>query len=429
MEGVPEKSMQGNLNEIDICSILQLIELGQRTGLLYIEADLEPNSRQRLINLRQYRLLINTPRQISHLSWLIFCDRGEIIYATDFHGSVNSSHSRLDDYLRHYRVKLPSPITQSASTCQDDFPFTTPEYENLWMLLNQDIINTNQARTILTGLIRETIFELLDIRGGKFVFQEGIKLTPKLDAWEITPLIQEMNQQLRNWQLLFPHIQSPQQLPQLRNPERVRASLPANTVQKLQRWADGKTSLRRLSRMLHRDILVVGKAIYPYVQQGFVQLLPPSSDQLSANFPSHHDQPSRRVLCLGEPIPESLQSILLAKGYQAIAIPNSSDSLLRLFDIQPNFILLHVSVCDDKIYDLCGMLRYSQTFKFVPIIILCPEDGYINRVRAQISGATDFLSIPCQDSELIMLIEKHLNHHVHNHIQQNQHLSIAVNIK
>jgi len=30
--------MQGNLNEIDICSILQLIELGQRTGELWVGA-------------------------------------------------------------------------------------------------------------------------------------------------------------------------------------------------------------------------------------------------------------------------------------------------------------------------------------------------------------------------------------------------------
>ncbi len=29
--------MQGNLNEIDICSILPLIELGQRTDELFIE--------------------------------------------------------------------------------------------------------------------------------------------------------------------------------------------------------------------------------------------------------------------------------------------------------------------------------------------------------------------------------------------------------
>nr|MBW4589435.1 DUF4388 domain-containing protein [Aetokthonos hydrillicola CCALA 1050] len=30
--------MQGNLHEIDIASILQLISLGQRTGVLFVEA-------------------------------------------------------------------------------------------------------------------------------------------------------------------------------------------------------------------------------------------------------------------------------------------------------------------------------------------------------------------------------------------------------
>lgn len=36
--------MQGNLNEIDICSILQLIELGQRTGQLWVEAHVSYHS-------------------------------------------------------------------------------------------------------------------------------------------------------------------------------------------------------------------------------------------------------------------------------------------------------------------------------------------------------------------------------------------------
>ena len=34
--------MQGNLNEIDIRSILQLIELGQRTGELFVETYSSP---------------------------------------------------------------------------------------------------------------------------------------------------------------------------------------------------------------------------------------------------------------------------------------------------------------------------------------------------------------------------------------------------
>jgi twitching motility two-component system response regulator PilG len=41
-------------------------------------------------------------------------------------------------------------------------------------------------------------------------------------------------------------------------------------VNKLQHWADGKTTLRQLARYVNRDILTVAKAIYPYVQQGWL---------------------------------------------------------------------------------------------------------------------------------------------------------------
>ena len=128
-------------------------------------------------------------------------------------------------------------------------------------------------------------------------------------------------------------------------------------------------------------------------------------------------------------MPMWVQSIFVERGYEAIAIPQPFDSLLRLFKIKPNLILLHTRICNEEIYDLCGMLRHSQTFKFIPIIILCQEDGYINRVRAKISGATDFLAVPCQESELLVLIEEHLHQMPIINTQNNQYLSKVTNIK
>lgn len=398
--------MRGNLSEIDICSVLQLIELGQKTGLLYVEANLAdhlPKANMYLHHLRSsgQSAVINPS---GNQSWWLFCNRGEIIYAC----SGDGLSSRLNDYLRHYRIRFPEPGNGSASSALSSHPGSTmPEYENLWMLLRQDIINAHQACTILIAFIQEIIFDILDIVRGQFVFTTGLTLTPKLHGLKITPLIQQSRVQKRSWQMLFPHIQSPLQLPQMRNPERVRACLPPTTVQKLQRWADGKTSLRRLARMLNRDILAVGKAIYPYVQQGFVQLILPQSEPLpSTQVP--------RLALIGNDLPESLQSLLAAQGYEAIAFSHPFDSLLRLFDIKPNLILLHTRIYDEKIYDLCGMFRHSQTFKFIPVIILSDEDNYINRVRAQIAGATDFLPTPCQDSELLVLIEKILKDSPYN---------------
>ena len=78
---------------------------------------------------------------------------------------------------------------------------------------------------------------------------------------------------MQEWKQLYPHIQSPEQLPLLADIAQLNSSLPEATVNKLQHWADGKTSLRQLARYLNRDILTVAKAIYPYVQQGWLQLV------------------------------------------------------------------------------------------------------------------------------------------------------------
>ena len=48
-------------------------------------------------------------------------------------------------------------------------------------------------------------------------------------------------------------------------------------------------------------------------------------------------------------------------------------------------------------YEICAMLRHSTVFRVVPIIImLTGKDGLIDRVRARMVGATDYLTKPLQ---------------------------------
>ncbi len=93
--------MQGTLNEIDIRSILQLIELGQRTGELLVEAYSSPtNNTGGDSSSKSFTL--GRPYQEAKLRrsaepfWLVFFLNGQIAYASDSEGSL----SRLRDYLR-----------------------------------------------------------------------------------------------------------------------------------------------------------------------------------------------------------------------------------------------------------------------------------------------------------------------------------------
>ncbi len=59
-------------------------------------------------------------------------------------------------------------------------------------------------------------------------------------------------------------------------------------------------------------------------------------------------------------------------------------------------------------YEICAMLRRSTMFRQIPIVMLTGKDGFIDRVKARMVGATDYLTKPFGQSELLMLVEKHI---------------------
>ncbi len=392
--------MQGNLSEIDIRSILQLIELGQRTGLLFVEAYSSHNGNK----FAQYYTEESLPR-----TWFVFFLNGQIIYSQE----ANSSVFRLRDYLRYYRINLQAEETHS--TMDSDKSLFAPEYGYLWRLLEQDIINPIQARSIIHGLVHETLFDLLSLHEGNFIFELDKPLTPQLTTIEITPLLNKVFKQVQEWKLLYPYIQSPDQCPILTDVERLRSSLASSTVEKLQHWADGKTSLRQLARFLNRDVLTLAKAIYPYVQQGLIHIVSIENKYVTHNHSSlqhsQQNQSIKGIVCIDDAavICETVQSILQPQGYNAIAFTNPLEALNRVFQLQPHLILCDIVMPDLDGYQLCAMLRHTSAFRLVPIIMLSAKSSYIDRVRANMVGATDYLTKPFESTELLLLIRKYLN--------------------
>jgi twitching motility two-component system response regulator PilG len=253
----------------------------------------------------------------------------------------------------------------------------------------------------------------LSLHQGSFIFDLGTALVPQLTTLEIAPLVAKITKQVQEWKQLYPHIQSTEQLPNLADIAKLGASLPEVTVKKLHSWADGKTSLRQLARYLNRDILTVAKAIYPYIQQGWLQLV--YSEAYHPKKQKHNweqvENYKGRIVCIEDTlvICETIESILKSNGYEAISITNPLQALSLVFQIQPDLILCDIAMPELDGYEICAMLRHSTAFRIVPIIMLTGKDGFIDRVRARMVGATDYLTKPFTDQELLMLVEQYLN--------------------
>ncbi len=388
--------MQGKLTEIDIRSILQLLELGQRTGELCVEAYGLPPS----IGSQE-----RSGRSLTGQSWFVFFLNGQIVYAANSDGNL----SRLRDHLRRYKVEAELDHITSPSIAS----INAPEYGYLWALLENHVITPAQGRSIIQSMVHETLFDLLSLHQGSFIFEIGSALAPQLTTLEIGPLVARIMKQVQEWKQFHPHIQSPDQCPVITDAAKLREALPANTFNSLDRWVDGQTSVRQMARYLHRDILTVARAMYPYVQQGLVQLVYPASKEPSTSKRELFQLPilrPPRIVCIddGTTIRKAVEYILNQNGYEATSIGNPLKALSLVFQLKPDLILCDIAMPELDGYEICGMLRKSTAFRQTPIVMLTGKDGFIDRVKARMVGATDYLTKPFGESELLMLVEKYV---------------------
>ena len=93
--------------------------------------------------------------------------------------------SRLRGFLASYGLEK---HFQRITTMPDSVA-NAPEYGALWQLLENRIITTAQAKEILQGMIQETLFDLLSLRQGYFIFEMGAPLTPQLVTLRVMPIV------------------------------------------------------------------------------------------------------------------------------------------------------------------------------------------------------------------------------------------------
>ncbi|MDJ0688409.1 MAG: response regulator [Xenococcaceae cyanobacterium MO_188.B32] len=97
---------------------------------------------------------------------------------------------------------------------------------------------------------------------------------------------------------------------------------------------------------------------------------------------------------------------LEAIGYQVIDILDPALALKKLSRQNPVLILMDINMPTMNGYDLCRMLRRSQKFQEVPIVMLTGRDGIIDRMRAKFVGSTEYLTKPFEPNKLIELVKK-----------------------
>jgi len=103
-----------------------------------------------------------------------------------------------------------------------------------------------------------------------------------------------------------------------------------------------------------------------------------------------------------------ISRFLSDENFNIVTINDPVKALIQIVRAKPDLILLDVGMPTIDGYELCRLLRNHSLFKTTPIVMVTGHTGIIDRARAKIVGASDYLSKPFTQAGLLKVVFKHL---------------------
>ncbi len=94
-------------------------------------------------------------------------------------------------------------------------------------------------------------------------------------------------------------------------------------------------------------------------------------------------------------------------GYQVVTASNATQALAKLNEVLPNLIFLDINLPHMDGYQVCKIIKANDLTKDIPVVMLSGKDGFFDKVRGRLAGATDYITKPFEPSTLIRAVEKY----------------------
>ncbi|MBW4638287.1 MAG: response regulator [Gloeocapsa sp. UFS-A4-WI-NPMV-4B04] len=341
--------------------------------------------------------------------WVFYLFLGRILYATGGMQPVRRWRRNLTFFCP--QIELNQLKMSSASNI-------SWEYQLLYSGVEQQQISREQVAKIIGAIAAEVLFDV--IQAGEVtidVKQENLSV-PQLVLLDPEQVLAEVQQVGQNWQKANIIHLFPNRAPVIKQPEQLQQQVSPAVYQNLAKLLDGQRSLRDLAVVMKRNAPEVISSLLPYIQSGLVELIEiadlaapaaPASPASPATPPPSAAQ-APLVACVDDSplVCQSLEKILTTAGYQFLAVQDSLRAIATLLTRKPDLIFLDLVMPNTNGYEICGQLRKVSSFRNTPIIILTGNDGIIDRVRAKMVGASDFLSKPINAETVLEVARQHL---------------------
>jgi two-component system, chemotaxis family, response regulator PixG len=351
--------------------------------------------------------------------WTVYLYLGRILYANGGLHPIRKWQRNLAAYC--FQGKLP-PLEQMFNSLRElseistDFQADNWEYEFLWGALQQQMVSREQVVKMIQTMTVEVLFDVtqaLQITGE--IVQEP-PLSPQLVLIDIEQGLSEAQKLWQIWQTAQLFDIFPDQAPLIRNPHQLQQKVSPATYKTLATLLNGRRSLRDIAMQTKRNVTDVTRSLLPYIEGNLVELIniPDSQPLITPSIPKIvTTQPTSGgalIACVDDSpmVCQTMEKIITSAGYQFLAIQDSMRAIATLLSRKPDLVFLDLVMPNTNGYEICTQLRKVSAFRDVPIVILTGNDGIIDRVRAKVVGASDFISKPVDAPTVLETASKYL---------------------
>ena len=106
-----------------------------------------------------------------------------------------------------------------------------------------------------------------------------------------------------------------------------------------------------------------------------------------------------------------VENCLSKKGFEVQGFPDGVEAMHWLTqheDKMPDLIILDIGLPKMDGYEVARRLKSKPQFSNTIIVMLSRHDGVIDKLKARLVGAKDYLSKPFSTQAIVAMIESHL---------------------
>jgi len=286
---------------------------------------------------------------------------------------------------------------------------------------SQGYLNVPQSARLLENLTKEALETFLWLTEGHYQWiqektgsDNNVVFGPDLELEEVLVYFQE---RVQAWQKYSTLIKSPHQRPYLFSQGGSNTNSP--DLLKLSNILRGM-SIRQLALALNQDELKIAKFLSPFIQRGEVYLRDPQTTYQKLptipQIPSPIDSlrsnvKTFKIACVDDSptILDEMHRFLNHEEYEVTKIDDPVKAAAVLFKLKPDLVLMDITMPEINGYKLCSLLRNSVALRETPIVMVTGRSGLVDKARARVTGATDYLVKPFTRGSLLAVVEKYLH--------------------